>query len=446
MNHLECYWMLEGSEVGALDFSPIYPDDSNQPQSALLLVASIANLQEIEFSFGLAARQEAFERLRAEMRRIASRACVTELESAGLVEAVIEAGAGAGRSGYLIHRLACKIMSRPIISASGSFYAVPEIGTTALDHLHGDIDGAKARAYQQIERTSVKIQRPWHLFRYRDDMKRAVGLFERVDRGEAMLVWQAIVSPAHERPILYFEGLLRVPGEDGALISCEADIRAVERVGLAPELDRRLVSHVLDQLEADPDVRMGVNISARSASLHRYGRNSAWRELRSRLERDPDLARRLVIEITETAEFASLDEAGEFVSLMQHLGCQVAIDDFGAGRGSIIQYAALSADIIKIDGSFIQGARQDERGYATFRHLVGLGRALVPAVVVEGIETADQAELARGIGVDWFQGYHFGRPSPTRALGISADARAIMALRNFQDRVRALSRADGTLS
>lgn len=431
--------------MGALDFSPIYPDDSSQPQSAFLLVASIANLQEIEFSFGLAARQEAFERLRVEMRRLASRACVTELESAGLVEAVIETGAGAGRSEYLVHRLASRIMSRPINSESGSFYAVPEIGAATLDQAGGNTDGAKARAYQQIERSAVKLQQPWHLFRYRDDMKRAAGLFERIDRREAMLVWQAIVSPAHETPILYFEALLRVAGEDGALLSCESDIRAVERVGLAPELDRRLVSLVLDQLEADRDVRMGVNISARSASLHRYGRNSAWRELRARLERDPDLARRLVIEITETAEFASLDETGEFVSLMQHLGCQVAIDDFGAGRGSIIQYAALSADIIKIDGSFIQGARQDERSFATFRHLVGLGQALASAVVVEGVETADQAELAREIGVDWLQGYHFGRPSPTRALGVSADARAIMALRNFQDRVRALSKPGGSV-
>lgn len=432
--------------MGALDISPICPDDSSPFPSAFLLVASIANLQEIEFSFGLAARQEAFERLRLEMRRIASRASVTELESAGLVEAVIETGAGEGRPGHLIHRLACNILSHPIISESGSFYVVPEIGVAMLEHAHGDIHSAKARAYQQIEGNSLKIQQSWHLFRYRDDMKRAAGLFQKIDRGEAMFVWQAIVSPAPRAPILYFEALLRVSGDEGALLSCEADIRAVERVGLAPELDRRLVSHVLDQLEADPDVRMGVNISARSASLHRYGRNSGWRELRSRLERDPDLAHRLVIEITETADFASLDEAGEFVALMQNLGCQVAIDDFGAGRGSIIQYAALCADIIKIDGSFIQGAGQDDKGYATFHHLVGLGQSLALAVVVEGVETAEQAELARAMGVDWFQGYHFGRPSPTRALGVSADARAIMALRNFQDRVRAFSKAAGGLS
>ena len=432
--------------MGALDISPICPDDSGPLPSAFLLVASIANLQEIELSFGLAARKEAFERLRLEMRRIARRPFVTELESAGVIEAVIEWEAGEGRPDHLIHRLACNMLSHPIVSESGCFYVVPEIGGAALDREHGDIDSAKAGAYRQLESSSVKIQQPWHLFRYREDMSRAAELLQKIDRGEAMLVWQAIVSPADRAPLLYFEGLLRVLGDDGALFSCEGNIRAAERVGLAPELDRRLVSRALDQLETDDDVRMGVNISARSASLHRYGRDAGWRELRSRLEREPELARRLVIEITETADFASLDEAAEFVSLMQHLGCQVAIDDFGAGRGSIIQYGALCADIIKIDGSFVQQAGQNEKGHATFRHLVGLARALAPQVVVEGVETADQAELARGIGIDWFQGYHFGRPSPTRALGVSADARAIMALRNFQDRFRAFSKAGGALA
>ncbi|WP_257558259.1 EAL domain-containing protein [Sphingobium sp. CFD-2] len=431
--------------MGALDFSPICPDDSGRRSPAFLLVATIANLQEIEACFGLAGRQEAFERLGTEMRRLAHGSDLVEHPSAGIIEAVVEgeAGGGAGEResppGYLIHRLVCHLTAHPIIGESGSFYPVPEIYLEALEEPSGRRARERVRAFQQLERGAPAIPRPWHLSAYHEDMKRAVSLFQAIERGGAMLVWQAVVSPAYNAPILYFEVLLRVAGDNGELLSCEADIRAIERVGLAPELDRRVMSHVLDQMEADPDVRMGVNISAGSASLHRYGPNSGWWELVSRLEHDPDLARRLVIEITETADLVSLEDAREFILLMQSLGCQVAIDDFGAGKGSIIQYAALGADIIKIDGSFVQRAAQDDTGHAALCHLVGLGRTLAGAVVVEGVETASQAELAREAGADWLQGYYYGRPSPTRAVGASADARAILALRNFQDRVRAHS-------
>ena len=402
---------------------------------ALYLVASIANLQAIELAFGHEARAAALGRLRAAMRRVVPRGEMIELENAEAIEVVAH---GRIAAGPLLDRLCADLGSRPIMSEIGPFYIVPSLGAAEIGM--GDVEMARMNARNQITALPLAGGRS-EISRYREDMRQCASLLENIDRGGAALVWQSVVSPEHETRLLYFEGLLRLCGEDGELRACEAGIRALERVGLAPELDRRIMALVLDHLEADPVIRLGVNISASSASLHRYGKFATWCDLLSRLARHPDLARRLVIEITETAEIPSLDEAGEFISRMQDLGCLVAIDDFGAGRASVMQTAALLADIIKVDGGFIRDAMQDERRHATFEHLVGLARSLAPAVVVEGVETAGQAELARQAGAQWLQGYHFGRPSLTRALSAPPEARTIWALGNFRDRFHPLPKA-----
>lgn len=425
--------------MGKQDASFIRLSEVEHRPSAIFLVASIANLQEIELGFGHKARTAAFDWLRMAVRHFARRGQMLEIGTAGVIEAVVELGAGDHRTlpGQLISRLCGYLNSRPVHTESGSFYILPSIGAVVLAG-EENFESAKALAYKQMESWPINPCRSHDIFKYREDMKRSVRLLEKVDRGGAMLVWQSVSSADRKDPTLYFEGLLRIVDDDGELYVCEADIRALERVGLAPELDRRLTSAVLGRLEADPVIRLGVNISASSASFHRFGRDASWRDLRARLERDPGLAQRLVIEITETADFPSLDEACEFVSEMQNLGCLVAIDDFGAGRGSIIQIAALAADIIKIDGSFVQGVAEDERAYATFQHLVGLGRSLAPVVVVEGIETADQAELAQKAGGDWLQGYLFNRPSAT--LFSTEDRSILVAFQHCRDRFRTPSR------
>ena len=407
---------------------------------ALYLVASIANLGEIEGVFGHEACADALDRLRAEMRRLFPHDRIIELDNAGAIEAMVDAKAREGQdlAGRLLNRLCAALGSRPIMSERGPFFIVPSLGVAEIGAREGDVERARVEARGQIAASGSAGNGCLDISRYQEDMRRCASLLEKVDRGGAALVWQSVVSPDHNARLLYFEGLLRICGDDGELHACEAEIRALERVGLAPELDRRMMALVLDHLEADPVMRLGVNISATSASLHRYGRFATWCDLLSRLERHPELARRLVIEITETAEILSLDEAGEFISRMQDLGCLVAIDDFGAGRASVMQTATLLADIIKIDGGFIRNAMQDERRHATFEHLVGLARSLARAVVVEGVETADQAELARHAGAQWLQGYHFGRPSLTRALSAPPEARTIWALGNFRDRFQPL--------
>jgi len=128
------------------------------------------------------------------------------------------------------------------------------------------------------------------------------------------------------------------------------------------------------------------------------------------LSRRRDVASRLVIEITETAPMVP-EDGRRFVSRMKHLGCRIAIDDFGVGFGVKTGIEVGQPDIIKVDASFIAGARAGQAGLRRFRGMVSLARDLAGCIIVEGVEDVDDLAVVRRAGVQWVQGYHFGRPA-----------------------------------
>ncbi|MFV9682118.1 EAL domain-containing protein [Pseudomonas sp. NY15367] len=103
--------------------------------------------------------------------------------------------------------------------------------------------------------------------------------------------------------------------------------------------------------------------------------------------------------------------AVELVTHLRNSGCQVAVDDFGSGFGTLAFIQQSQPDIIKIDQSYIQRARENAQGERTLVHLLELCKTLAPCVIVEGIETEADLQLAQDIGSEWLQGYLFGRPS-----------------------------------
>ena len=171
-----------------------------------------------------------------------------------------------------------------------------------------------------------------------------------------MLVWQRIAHAPHQDEILYHEALLRTVENDGTDVAPAEALGALERLGLARSLDQFVVAKVIDELETHPTAVLGVNISAQSAVF-----DSWWAEAERRLAGNRLIARRLVIEITETAALSSISETICFVDRMRALGCRIALDDFGVGHASIRQLIALKPDIVKVDGFFMRRAAVAER-------------------------------------------------------------------------------------
>ncbi len=207
----------------------------------------------------------------------------------------------------------------------------------------------------------------------------------------------------------YFEALARLSHGDGLPERPGNHILSLERTGFVRLLDLFMARQVIAELARSPEIRLGVNLSALSLSSDPW-----WDEIKSVLLQDQDLARRLFLEITETAALPNVSIAVRFVDTMRKLGCRVVLDDFGTGYASIRQLLAFSPDVIKIDRLFLRRAAVSVRDRNIFLSLAKLAKSTGATVVAEGVETSSQNILAIEAGVDWQQGYLWGQPCGCR--------------------------------
>ncbi|MBL6936136.1 MAG: EAL domain-containing protein, partial [Alphaproteobacteria bacterium] len=99
-----------------------------------------------------------------------------------------------------------------------------------------------------------------------------------------------------------------------------------------------------------------------------------------------------------------------FITALRDLGCHVSLDDFGAGYTSFHHLKSLPVDVLKIDGSFIQGLPDNPDNQLFVRTMLGLAEGFGMKTVAECVETKAEAKMLKEFGVDYFQGYFFARP------------------------------------
>ena len=129
--------------------------------------------------------------------------------------------------------------------------------------------------------------------------------------------------------------------------------------------------------------------------------------------RDSGLSpQRLEIEITESVLLERGAENHAFMERLKRIGIELALDDFGTGYSSLSYLTAFPFDKIKIDKSFIRNLTHQPRSSAIISSIVTLARGLDMSVTAEGVETAEEFERLKALGVNFAQGYLFGRPLP----------------------------------
>jgi diguanylate cyclase (GGDEF)-like protein len=217
-----------------------------------------------------------------------------------------------------------------------------------------------------------------------------------------------------------YELLLRMAGDDGELLEAASLIQAAERAGMVQELDRWVVAQALELLgrrerEGAP-VSLHVNLSGASLSDI-----SVLEFIERKLdEGDADPAR-CTFEITATAKVVDYAQAGGFADRLGEFGCQVAIDDYGAGFGPFHYLKELPFDLIKIDGSFVHDLPRNDADQLTVQAIVQVARGLGKTTIAEYVQDEATTAMLREYGVDMAQGFHLGRPVDVdEALALAA--------------------------
>ena len=206
-----------------------------------------------------------------------------------------------------------------------------------------------------------------------------------------------------------YELQLRMTDNDGELLPASAFIAAAERSGMIQELDRWVVARALELLgsreRAGDPVSLHVNLSG--ASLADI---SVMEFIERRLDEGDADPSRCTFEITATNRLHDYGKAGTFADRLAEFGCQVAIDDYGAGFGPFHYLKQMPFDMIKIDGTFVRDMPRSDADQLTVQAIVQIARGLGKTTIAGYVEDEATKEMLREFGVDMAQGYHLGRP------------------------------------
>jgi EAL domain-containing protein (putative c-di-GMP-specific phosphodiesterase class I) len=208
---------------------------------------------------------------------------------------------------------------------------------------------------------------------------------------------------AGSRVPVFYEALARIPDAQGGLESTQELVAALEAHGSIALLDHRMLSLAMDALEADPALKLAVNVSPRSLA------DTDWfRYAEVRLSRREDLASRLLFEITEQADLGVVAHIQPQIMAMREWGAQLAIDDFGMGRTSLRHLNILPIETVKIAGNFIQNLMYSIEDRQFVSALIGLAQQCGLKTVAEWVEDESTAVFLEKCGVDFMQGRLFG--------------------------------------
>lgn len=206
----------------------------------------------------------------------------------------------------------------------------------------------------------------------------------------------------------HIEVLIRMLDEDGGVVPPMAFIPAAERYNLMSRIDEWVLREVVRLAASDSgDTVYGINLSGQSMSDTRFTQQVM--EILQSSGIDPS---KLCFEITETAAIANLENAREFLNGLRALGCLTALDDFGSGLSSFAYLRNLPINYLKIDGMFIRDIATDEANRVMVEAIRAIGRTMQVAIVAEYVENETIAQTLREIGIDYGQGYFFGKPVP----------------------------------
>jgi diguanylate cyclase (GGDEF)-like protein len=233
------------------------------------------------------------------------------------------------------------------------------------------------------------------------------------------LAFEPVVEAGSRRPAFY-ECLLRLHRPDGTAVPTQDLVALAERLGLVRHLDYRVLELVIAELDAAPGLHASLNVSAGSTTDPDW-----WTHLGGMLRTHGALARRLTVEITETAAIHDIDETRGFVARVKDLGCRIAIDDFGAGYTSFRNLRKLGVDMVKVDGAYVQNLVHSPDDRAFVQTLIDLARRLRLQTVAEWVQDDQAAAMLTDWGCDYLQGAFIGLATPERpwALPAGADAK-----------------------
>ena len=316
-------------------------------------------------------------------------------------------------------------LARPYLLSGQEYIITPSIGVTLFLNHRDTVDQLLKQADLAMYQAKAAGR---STFRFFDPAMQAslearatleAELRRALRQGQFRLYFQPQVDEAAR--ITGVEALLRWQHPRRGLVTPDLFMALAEETGLIRPLGLWVIETACRQLVAwrerpeTAHLMVAVNISMRQFRHPEFVGQVL--KVLDQTGADPS---RLKLELTESL---LLDDAADAIAKMTALkerGVRLCLDDFGTGYSSLSHLKQLPLDELKIDRSFIRDVCTNPNDAALARMVLSLGKTLGLAVVAEGVETEAQGDYLAEQGCRAFQGYLFGRPGPTEALGLDA--------------------------
>ncbi len=219
---------------------------------------------------------------------------------------------------------------------------------------------------------------------------------------------QPCMSCKDSARVLQYETLLRIYGNDGKLIPANITIPWAKHLHLTQDFDRQVVSKTLDCLARpeNADVMMAVNLFPVSVQDSGF---VAW--LCDTLRKHANVAPRIAFELVEHGATDNQDALRSWVERVAETGAKTGLDQVGKGLNSFSYLSTLKLDYIKIDDSYTRGIHGNKDNQFFVNSLVKFAHDLGIYVIATSVETREEWDVFKNLGVDGVQGYGVGQPA-----------------------------------
>ncbi|MCL7999400.1 EAL domain-containing protein [Brucella sp. 21LCYQ03] len=261
----------------------------------------------------------------------------------------------------------------------------------------------------------------WNYYRNRD--RSLISLLKKaLTANELTLVYQPVVNIS-SRKIIGFEALIRWEITKGDFVPPDLFIARAEEHGVADKVTNYVLDHVISEmgglLSAQRALYININITASDLQSPEFMKTLEQRLIAAKIRPE-----QIGLELTERTA-VDFKKASEGIQCLRERGHKVYIDDFGTGYSSLAYLDELKVDAIKIDKAFTRTVGDDANTVSIVPQIIAMAHQYGLDIVVEGIETEDQAEYFRGVCAKLVgQGWLFGKP-------VNAEAAQVLVNKGF---------------